>query len=84
MAGWSENHDLKHRTLGIMMMDIKWKWDGDSREPTLLRGILSFRDTRMLPAGESHAFLPLPRPATCFVAKETSGEGSARRNFGFL
>jgi len=53
-------------------------------EPILLRGILSFRETSMLPAGESHAFLPLPRPATCFVANETNGDGSARRSFGFL
>lgn len=36
------------------------------------------------PAGESHALPPLPRPANCTVARETMGEGSARRKDGFL
>lgn len=80
MAGWSASHDLND-------FGSEWKFrEGNVvlHEPTILRGILSFKEINILPAGESHAFLPLPRPATCFVAKESSGEGSARSNFGFL
>ena len=79
MVGWIRNHSLLE-SFGMMVARGKWYLP----EPGLLRGTLNLKEISILPAGESHAFFPLPRPATCFVAKESRGEGSARRNFGFL